>query len=275
MHDHFYMDEYLIEYFIIFREELSMEQKFAAQLYTVREELKEEGIRPVFKKLKEQGWPAVQISALPAGYDPKEVALALEENDLKAAGMHIGLDRLESDLEGVLKEADLYGTKDIICPFLSSELRNEAGYRKVKETLNQVAQDAPDYRISYHNHAFEFETTIDGKDALNFLLDPTEDNKILAEIDVYWVKKGGQDPFEYIKPFANRMPIIHLKDMTADERQTYAEVGEGVIDFLPILQWGEANGIEWYAVEQDVCERPPLESLQISLNNLKKFAQQL
>src|SRR5699024_11224223 len=63
--------------------------------------------------LKEMGWEAVQISALPEGYDPNEVALALKENNLAAAGMHISLDRLQSDLDGVLKEADLYGTKDI------------------------------------------------------------------------------------------------------------------------------------------------------------------
>ena len=63
--------------------------------------------------------------------------------------------------------------------------------------------------------------------------------------------------------------------MTDDERQTFAEVGEGVIDFLPILQWGEANGVEWYAVEQDVCERAPLDCLQTSLTNLQKLAQEV
>jgi len=83
-----------------------MEKKFAAQLFTLREEMKE-GIRPLFKTLREQGWAGVQLSALPAGYDPNEVAQALEENDLKAVGMHVALDRLKSDLEGVLKEVDL------------------------------------------------------------------------------------------------------------------------------------------------------------------------
>lgn len=251
-----------------------MEHKFAAQLFTLREELKE-GIRPLFKKLKEMGWHAVQISALPAGYDPEEVALALEENQLKAAGMHISLDRLQSDLEGVLKEADLYKTKDIICPYVQPEMRNEAGYRSLKQALSDIAKQVPDYRISYHNHDFEFETNIEGKDALSYILDPVEDNPILAEVDVFWVKKAGLDPVEYIQPFANRMPIIHLKDMTNDDRQTFAEVGEGVIDFMPILKWGEQNGVEFYAVEQDVCERPPLECLETSLTNLKKMASQL
>ncbi|KAB8139319.1 sugar phosphate isomerase/epimerase [Gracilibacillus oryzae] len=252
-----------------------MENKFAAQLYTVREELKNEGIRPVFKKLKEMGWAGVQISALPQDYDPNEVALALQENQLKAAGMHISLQRLQEDLDNVVKEADLYGTKDIICPFLSEELRNEAGYREVKDILNKVAEQVPDYRISYHNHAFEFDNEIDGQDALSYLLNPLHDNKILAEIDVFWVKKGGQDPVEFISQYPNRMPIIHLKDMTQDERQTFAEVGEGLIDFVPILEWGEANGIEWYAVEQDVCERDPFDCLQTSLTNVKKLSKQV
>ncbi|MFC4403453.1 sugar phosphate isomerase/epimerase family protein [Gracilibacillus xinjiangensis] len=252
-----------------------MEKKFAAQLYTVREELKGEGIRPVFRKLKEMGWAGVQISALPSGYDPNEVALALRENHLNAAGMHISLERLQTDLDNVLKEADLYGTKDIICPFLSNDLRNEAGYREVKKTLNKVAKQAPEYRISYHNHAFEFDSKIDGQDALSFILNPEDDNEILAEIDVFWVKKGGYDPVKFISSYENRMPIIHLKDMTPDERQTFAEVGEGVIDFISILEWGEANGIEWYAVEQDFCERHPYDCLQTSLTNLNNLVKQV
>ncbi|MBT2755551.1 sugar phosphate isomerase/epimerase [Mesobacillus foraminis] len=251
-----------------------MEHKFAAQLYTVREELKEEGIRPVFKKLKEMGWAGVQISALPTDYDRNEVALALKENGLQAAGMHVSLTRIKNDLDGVLREADLYGTKDIILPFVTEDLRKPESYKEIKEILNETAKRESEYRFSYHNHAFEFEIDIDGQEALRYMLDPAVDNQVLAEIDVFWLKKAGKDPLTYIAPYANRMPIIHLKDMTNDHRQTFAEVGEGIIDFIPILQWGERNGVEWYAVEQDVCEGPPLECLETSLRNLKKFAKQ-
>lgn len=252
-----------------------MEQKFAAQLYTVREKMVTLGIRPLFEKIKEQGWSAVQISALPEGYDPQEVALALRENDLKVAGMHISLERMTEDLEGLLEEANLYGTIDLVCPYLTPEYQNEEGYRKARKILNKVAEKAEGFRISYHNHDFEFETEIDGQDALSYILEPTEENRIYAEIDVYWVKKAGKDPHEYIQPYKNRMPIIHLKDMTKDERKTFAEVGEGRIDFLPILKWGEANGIEWYAVEQDVCKRSPLDCLETSLRNLQRMAKEI
>ncbi|MBS4178987.1 sugar phosphate isomerase/epimerase family protein [Lederbergia citrea] len=247
-----------------------MEQKFAAQLFTVRNELAK-GIAPTFREIKKMGWAGVQISALPADHDPQEVADALRETGLRTAGMHISLDRLENDLENVLKEADLYGTKDIICPFLPKEYWNVEGYKKLKHSLNATAKKASDYRISYHNHAFEFETEIDGVSALEYILEPTEENLILAEIDVYWVKKGGRDPLSFIQPYVNRMPIIHLKDMSNDEAETFAEVGSGKIDFVPILQWGEKSGVEWYAVEQDVCPGNPMDSLQISLENLMKL----
>jgi sugar phosphate isomerase/epimerase len=96
-------------------------------------------------------------------------------------------------------------------------------------------------------------TEIQGASALEYLLEPTEDNHVLAEIDVSWIKKAGRDPLNFIQTYANRMPIIHLKDMAKDEKQSFAEIGTGLIDFAPILQWGEQNGIEWYAVEQDIC----------------------
>ncbi|WP_059102907.1 sugar phosphate isomerase/epimerase family protein [Shouchella shacheensis] len=249
-----------------------MQKKFAATLYTLRNELKEQGIPSVFKELAQMGWAGVQISSLPPGYDPEEVAASIKENGFKAAGMHVSLDRLRTDLGGVLEEARLYNTVDIICPFLPKEYQNAEGYQQVKFELNEIAKESPDFRISYHNHAFEFDTTIEGTSALEYLLEPTSDNQILAEIDVYWVKKGGQDPLAFIQSYKNRMPVLHLKDMTVDTEETFAEVGTGSIDFPPILQWGEENGVEWYVVEQDICKGKPMDSLRISLTNLQEMA---
>jgi sugar phosphate isomerase/epimerase len=251
-----------------------MKHKFAAQLYTVRNEL-EKDFPGVLRELKKMGWAGVQISGL-RGYSAEEIAAVLKETGLGTAGMHVGLDRLQNDLAGVLKEAVLFNTKDLVCPNMPKELKNEEGYKYLRTELNAIAQKVTPqgYRVSYHNHAWEFETSINGKSALEYLLEPSAENAVLAEVDVYWVKKGGHDPVQFITPYANRMPIIHLKDMTNDDRRTFAEVGTGLIDFAPILSWGEQNGIEWYAVEQDSCPGNPLDSLQISLTNLHKLANQ-
>lgn len=250
-----------------------MQHKFAAQLSTVRD-LCRDDFPGILRELKQMGWAGVQISGL-LGYEAREIADVLQETGLKTAGIHVPLNRLQNELEAVVEEANLFQTRDIVLKVIGKELRTEEGYRSVRGFLNDIARKlAPQgYRISYHNHAFELETEVDGKLALEYLLEPAVDNQVLAEIDVYWVKKGNRDPYSFLKPYANRMPIIHLKDMTTDEQQTFAEVGTGSIDFAPILDWCEASGVEWYAVEQDVCPGNPMDSLQISLNNLMKLVE--
>ena len=51
--------------------------------------------------------------------------------------------------------------------------------------------------------------------------------------------------------------------------QVMAEVGEGNLNWPAILQACREIGVEWYAVEQDVCRRDPFESLKISYENLR------
>jgi sugar phosphate isomerase/epimerase len=48
-----------------------------------------------------------------------------------------------------------------------------------------------------------------------------------------------------------------------------AEVGEGNLNWPRILDAAKKAGVEWYIVEQDICERDPFDSLKISLENLK------
>ncbi|OGX60742.1 MAG: xylose isomerase [Paenibacillus sp. RIFOXYA1_FULL_44_5] len=252
-----------------------MNHKFAAQLYTLRKELAED-FPTVLRELKAMGWAGVQISGL-HGYSAEEIAQVLGETELSTAGMHVPLSRLYNELDTVLEEAKLFQPRDIVCPFLADELRNEEGYRQIRRNLNEIARKIKPlgYRISYHNHAFEFDTMVNGAHALRYLLAPSADNEILAEIDVYWVKKGGSDPLSFIQAYAHRMPIIHLKDMSNDAQQAFAELGTGVIDFAPILRWGEQNGVEWYAVEQDICPGNPMDSLQISYDYINRLALQL
>ncbi|QFT90522.1 Inosose dehydratase [Bacillus sp. THAF10] len=252
-----------------------MKHKIAAQLYTVRD-LLEEDFPGVLRELSEMGYAGVQISGM-FGHDPKEIFSLMQELGLRTAGMHVDLNKFRNELPAVLEQAELFETKDLILPYLVEEDRNAESYIALKKELNEIASklQGDGYRISYHNHDFEFETEIDGQNALDYLLDPSEDNLLLAELDVYWLKKGGKDIVSYLDTYSNRMPIIHLKDMAKDESESFAEVGTGSISFEPILRWGEENGVEWYAVEQDECQGNPLDSLRVSIGNLHKMIDKL
>ena len=52
-------------------------------------------------------------------------------------------------------------------------------------------------------------------------------------------------------------------------QQAMAEIAEGNMNFAAILAACQRAGVEWYAVEQDFCQRDPFESLTISYRNLR------
>lgn len=246
-----------------------MKNKLAAQLYTLRNELKKD-FPGTLRELKRMGWSAVQIDGL-HGNDPVEIAAVMDELGLRTAGMHVGLERMKSDLPAVLEEARLFRTRDFICHSLPGGMQHPDGYRGVRADLRRVAGqvEGQGYRVGYHNHDFEFHTSVDGHEfALDYLLELDPERPVYAEIDTYWVKKAGLDPLSRIRLYPRRMPILHLKDMTGDGRAYFTEIGNGVIDFIPILRWAKRSGVEWYAVEQDYCPGNPLDSLAVSYENL-------
>ncbi|MFD0672680.1 sugar phosphate isomerase/epimerase family protein [Cohnella sp. GCM10027633] len=252
-----------------------LKHKFAVQLYTLRKEC-EQDLPATLRRLGEMGWAGVETAGL-HGHSAEEIAEVLKESGLKTAGMHVSVERLRSDAKGIMTEARLLGTNRLICPSVPHEWRDEQGYVRLREELNAAARElgAEGFTVGFHNHAFEFDTNVDGQDALSYLLEPVPDNAVLAEIDVYWLTKAGYDPASFIAPYGGRMPTMHLKDMTDDDRRTYAEIGAGIIDFEPLLLWGEKNGVEWYVVEQDLCEGDALDSVRISLSNLHALADRL
>lgn len=128
-------------------------------------------------------------------------------------------------------------------------------------------------QVGYHHHEFEFATEVDGMLALDYVLEPEGEKIIVPEIDTYWIRFADRDPLTYISEFSNQIPILHLKDMKGDGSKYFTELGNGIIDFEPILRWGENHGVDWYAVEQDHCPGSPFDSLEISLNYLRKMTE--
>ena len=83
------------------------------------------------------------------------------------------------------------------------------------------------------------------------------------------MQKAGQIPAAYIEQYSGRVPLVHLKDMTARCRQTFAPVGTGSVDFTPIFAAAEAGGAQWYIVEQDRAVGSAIEAARTSWNNLR------
>ena len=87
-----------------------------------------------------------------------------------------------------------------------------------------------------------------------------------GEPDTYWVQHGGGDPVEWCKRLKNRLPILHMKDytVTTENKVTFAEIGNGNLDWKRIIPAAEAAGCQWLCIEQDTCAGDPFDSLKQS-----------
>lgn len=221
----------------------------AIQMYTVRS-LTASDMAGTLASLARIGYRAVEF----AGYgnaSPPEVAAALQTNGIAAIAAHVSIDRLESDMESVFDEMETIGCPHIVVPWLKPERRAPELAGALAQSLNATAKRCHDrgFAFSYHNHDFEFAPLGPGT-YFDFLAANTDPALVTFELDLYWAAYSGVDPVALIQQFSGRAPLLHAKDMVAENRAD-APVGQGVIDWQAVRQAGEQAGAKWYIVEQD------------------------
>ncbi len=246
--------------------------KVAAQLYTLREYTKTpDAVRETLHRVKQMGYGAVQLSGL-GPIDAQELARILDGEGLVAAATHVSWNNLSEDLARVIDNHHIWHCQYTAIASMPGEFRSPDGYRQFARLASEAAKklQAEGISLGYHNHSFEFERV--GAEIGLAVLFREADPVLQAELDLYWVQHGGGDPAAWIERMQGRLPLVHLKDMTIVEgKQIMAEVGEGNLNWPRILHALDLAGTRWYMVEQDVCQRDPFESLQISLHHLREW----
>jgi sugar phosphate isomerase/epimerase len=240
------------------------------QMYTVRD-YAENDFLGTLKEVAKIGYHGIELAGT-YGVRASELKQVLDSLNLKVCGSHTVIDFLEKDFDNTVKFNLEVGNKNIVCPWLPESKRNSAEtWKKTAEELNSLGEKLKGYglNLSYHNHNFEFER-FNNKYGIEILIENTSPENLKLEVDVFWIKFAGLDPVEFLNKYRDRINLIHLKDMESDGK-TFAEVGEGIIDFRPIFEAGDTGMVEWYVVEQDICKRPSLESAKLSFENLKRW----
>jgi sugar phosphate isomerase/epimerase len=214
------------------------------------------------------------------GMDAATYKKVLAEHGLMATSGHYRLGQEQekgADVNGTLlhdwqravDDASAVGIKYMVCAYLSAQERGDQDhYKKLAEIFNKAAETCKKSGIQfcYHNHDFEFQAQ-DGVFPYDILLDKTDKDLVKMEIDLYWVKKAGQDPLALFQKHPGRFPLWHVKDMSKEADQSFAAVGSGIIDFKTIFQHKKQAGMKYFFVEQDGATKP-IESITASYIDL-------
>ena len=270
-----------------------MKFPIAIQLYSVRDDMAADFERTL-KKVKALGYDAVEFAGL-YGKSAAEVKKLCEEIGLVPLSAHVPFIDMMNDLSLLDVYAEI-GCKFVVIPYLTEEYRpgNEK-FADVIEGAKVLGKKANELgmKLCYHNHDFEF-VKVDGEYALDILYKEVSADLLQTELDTCWVNVGGENPADYLRKYAGRAEILHLKDFVGaksenmyaligideDEKKEtggkfeFRPVGSGVQNFPAILAAAEESGVEWVVVEQDMpsMDKTPMECVEMSINYLKSLS---
>ena len=248
------------------------------QLYTVRDAM---GTDPLgtLQKVAQIGYNSIENATYTGtekfyGMDAVTYKKVLTENGLVANSGHYRLGEEQekgADVKGTIlhdwqravDDASTVGLKYMVCAYLSSNERGDLDhYKKLADIFNKAGETCKKSGIQfcYHNHDFEFQAQ-NGVFPYDIILEKTDKNNVKMEVDLYWIKKAGQDPLALFQKHPGRFPLWHVKDMSKEADQSFAAVGTGIIDFKTIFQHKDQAGMKFFFVEQDKCPGSPFDSI--------------
>lgn len=246
------------------------------QLYSVRDHMKKDP-KATIVKVGEMGYKFVETAGFNEGkfygMDPVEFKELCETNGLQFLGSHTGQnlpneenwDKTMAWWDMAIEAHKAAGVKWIVQPWMSEEgYTSLEGLKNYIKYFNAVGEkcSAQGIRFGYHNHDKEFTTELEGKPVYDWMLELTDPEKVMFELDLYWIDHGGKNPIDYFNKYPGRFMLYHIKDEK--------ELGEsGNMDFNAIFAGDKNSGMKYGIVEVEKYNFDSLISCQKSLEYLK------
>jgi sugar phosphate isomerase/epimerase len=259
----------------------TLASQLAVQMYTVRDFTgTAAALATTLAQIRAIGYPAVQLSAVGAmgGESPavsaEQARRMLDDNGLQCIATHRSWESLANETEQEIAfhhtlGCDFAAIGSLPRPYAEAGAAGYADWARDAAPVIARLKDAG-IRFGYHNHAHEFERVSESVPRTRFdtLIEEGHPDLCL-ELDLYWIAHAGVNPERLVERCVGRVPVIHVKDKEiADGQPVMAPVGEGNLDWPHLLPACAAAGVEWYAVEQDVCRRDPFDCLRSSFRFL-------
>lgn len=276
--------------------------RIGIQLMMLKDGIAQQGVLPVLEQVRETGYSVVEVSQVPmtertvADMVRARTELGIEYAAISAKTRAVpgsGEYDLTGAFERHVEHAQALGTDLVrigMAPF--EALRGAEEFDAFAAEADAFAERmvAHGLSLSYHNHHVEFHRV--GEQTL---LERVREKAphLRFEIDCHWVQRGGRDPERTLAQFAGVLDLVHLKDYRialppaesidailggdpapffdfwGGDIVQFAEVGQGTLDWRPVIEQGIASGARHLLIEQDLTYgRDIFEALSLSRAHL-------
>lgn len=242
------------------------------QIYSVRNELNED-LEETISAIANLGYSCIEAYGLGTDgklfgqYTPEEFNTIVKNTGMYVASVHTGY-FTDKQADIFINAALAMDTKHLVIPYLDESMRED--YYGVAENLNRIGElcSSAGLRFGYHNHDFEFLITSDDRIPMDILITETDANKVSFQADLYWVRKAGVNPLEFVKKYPGRFLSYHVKD--ADNNLDQTTIGKGIIPFPEIFELNNISGVDYLFVEDERTETP-IQNIEAGLTYLNSL----
>jgi len=238
------------------------QSRIGLQLYSLRNEF-QTNVPATLDLVKEFGIRNVELAGT-CQFTPEQFKAQLDARGLKAISGHFPYERLRDDPEGVARDAKILGLKYVGCAWIPhGEPFDEKTCRAAIQVFNHAGETLARHGLKffYHAHGYEFQPCADGTTLFDLLMRATNPKFVSFQMDVFWIVHPGQDPVKLLQKYGRRWQLLHLKGMRDttptglltghSEVTNDVAVGQGKIDYLPILRAAKKVGVKYYIIEDE------------------------
>ena len=208
--------------------------------------------RKTLKMVAKMGYKGVEVAGLGC-LSPNEYKAICDESGLEIYSAHIGENDLTDEKFGeTVDMLSVLGCKRAVLAWIKTP-DSLVGVTDACNRLNKYAEMlcGEGIEFHFHNHDGEMKTLDGEKSILEQLIEGTSE-KVYFELDTGWCNFGGGDSCDIISRYADRIELIHLKQIKSQNERITTEFENGkVIDVSQIVSVCKKVGIDHFIVEQD------------------------
>ncbi len=267
---------YLFFVCIVSNSNIMKSQEFGLQLYSLRNQFKI-NIENSIKTISDWGIKVVEGGDSYGMIDSEFIKL-LNKYEIEIVSIGASFEDLRDNIDKVLAETKKYNVKYVMCAWIPHEgvfsIKDAKSAVNVFNNAGKVLSDNG-VILTYHIHGYEFHK-YQSKTLFDFIVNNSEN--FFFQMDVYWVKHGGEDPLDLLNRYPNKFVMMHLKDMKKgvlgdksghQDVETNVVLGQGQIDIEGVVKKGKELGIRYMFIEDESSR--VLKQIPLSLDFLKSI----
>jgi sugar phosphate isomerase/epimerase len=262
------------------------------QLYSIREDMKKDPLGSL-KQLAAMGYKHLEHASYSDrkfyGYGAKEFKKILDDLGFKMPSGHTVLgarhwDTSKKDFtdlwKNTVEDAAVLGQQFVISPSLDKEYRQTGDdLKRFMDVFNKSGElcRKSGMKFGYHNHAFEFSEKLDGKVVYDIMLENTDPELVIQQLDIGNLYNGGATAKDIAKRFPGRFQSMHVKDEVlakeGNEKYESAVLGTGIVNVKEVIDIGrKSGGTMHFIIEQESYQgKTPMECMKENLAVMKKW----